>query len=236
MRVVVINGSPHGDTGNTALILNPFVEGLKVAGAEVKVFATKSMTVHPCQGEYACWMQTPGQCFQKDDVQALLAELLNSNVIVLATPLYVDGMTGPLKMVLDRMIPLGKPTIEMREDCCRHPGRIAAGDLKMVLVSNCGFWELSHFDSLVTHVKAIAKNLNATFAGALLRPHGPAFKAMLDKQVPVTDVLDAARDAGRQLVEAGAITPQTLGAISRPLLPRDMYVAIVNQHMAQYDH
>lgn len=233
MKVVAINGSPHGDQGNTALILGPFVEGMQAAGAQVKVFLTKTMTVHPCQGDYACWVRTPGQCFQQDDMQTLISELLDANIVVLATPLYVDGMSGPLKMVMDRMIPMGCPTIELREDCCRHPGRSTVKDLKMVLVSNCGFWEVEHFDALVTHIKAIAKNFNAAFAGALLRPHGPAFKAMLDRHVPVTDVLDAARDAGRQLIETGSIAAQTLSAVSRPLLPRDRYVAIVNERMAR---
>lgn len=233
MKVVAINGSPHGDKGNTALILNPFLEGMKAAGAEVKVFETKTMTVRPCQGEYGCWFRTPGRCFQEDDMQNLFPELLAANVLVLATPLYVDGMTGPLKIVVDRMIPLGEPKIEYRDDHCRHPGRSAIEDRKMVLLSNCGFWELDNFDAVVAHVKAIAKNLDAVFAGALLRPHGPAFKAMLDQGVPVSDVLDAARDAGRQLVENGSILPQTLDTVSRPLLPRDQYVAIANQHIAQ---
>lgn len=233
MKVVAINGSPHGDKGNTALILNPFLEGMKAAGAEMKVFETRAMTVRPCQGEYNCWFRTPGRCFQEDDMQTLLPELLVADVLVLATPLYVDGMTGPLKTVVDRMIPLGDPKIDYREDHCRHPGRGAGKNRKMTLVSNCGFWELDNFDALVSHIKAIAKNLDAAFAGALLRPHGPAFKAMLDQGVPVTDVLDAARDAGRQLIEAGSISPTTLGIVSRPLLPRDQYVAIANQHIAQ---
>ncbi len=93
-------------------------------------------------------------------------KVVAANVLVLATPLYVDGMTGPLKMVVDRMIPLGEPKIEYREDHCRHSGRGPLSDRKVVLVSNCGFWEMDSFNALVTHVKAIAKNLNAAFAGA----------------------------------------------------------------------
>jgi len=234
MKAIVINGSPHGDKGNTELILGPFLDGMRAAGAQVKVFQVKDMNVRPCLGEYSCWVRTPGRCMQDDDMQTLVPELLTADVLVLATPLYVDGMTGPLKMVVDRMIPLGKPTIELREDRCRHPGRGTITNRKMALVSNCGFWEIENFDSLVAHVKAIAKNLNATFAGALLRPHGPAFKAMLGQRAPVTDVLDAAKDAGRQLVETGSIAPETLSVVSRPLLPRDMYVAIANQHMAKH--
>jgi multimeric flavodoxin WrbA len=233
MKVVVINGSPLGEKGNTALILSPFIEGMKAAGAEVSVFLTGAMTVNPCRGEYNCWFRTPGRCFQEDDMQPLLAKLLDADVLVLGTPLYVDGMTGPLKMVVDRMIPLGDPKIEFREDHCRHPGRGAVKDRKMVLVSNCGFWELDNFDALVSHAQAIARNLNMAFAGALLRPHGPAFRAMLKLHAPVTDVTDAARDAGRQLVETGSIAPETQDTVSRPLLPRDQYVAIANQHMAE---
>ena len=232
MKVVVINGSPLGEKGNTALILGPFVEGMKTAGAEVSVFLTKAMTVKPCQGEYNCWFRTPGRCFQQDDMQTLLPRVLDANALVLATPLYVDGMAGPLKMVVDRMIPMADPMIELREDHCRHPGRSVVKDRKLVLVSNCGFWELDNFDALVSHVKAIARNMKAEFAGALLRPHGPAFKAMLDLHSPVTDVVDAARDAGQQLIEKGSIATETLNAISRPLLPRDRYVAIANQKMA----
>jgi len=41
MRVIAINSSPNMDKGNTALILNPFLEGLKDAGAEVELFYTK---------------------------------------------------------------------------------------------------------------------------------------------------------------------------------------------------
>ncbi|MGE5294063.1 MAG: flavodoxin family protein [Solirubrobacterales bacterium] len=233
MKVVVINGSPHGGKGNTSLILGPFLEGMKAAGAEVKVFETKGMNVKPCLGEYSCWFRTPGQCIQDDDMQTLLPELVTCNVLVLATPLYVDGMTGSLKTVVDRMIPSGEPQIVSREDHCRHPGRGSVKDRKMALVSNCGFWELDNFDALVAHIKAIAKNLDATFAGALLRPHGPAFKAMLDQHAPVTDVLDAARDAGRQLVETGSIAAGTLNAVSRPLLPREMYVTIANEQIAR---
>jgi multimeric flavodoxin WrbA len=233
MKVVAINGSPQGEKGNTALILGPFLEGMKAAGAEVRVFLTKAMRVHPCQGEYNCWFRTPGRCFQEDDMQTLLPAVGEANILVLATPLYVDGMTGPLKTVVDRLIPLGDPKIEMREDHCRHPGRSTAKGRKLVLISNCGFWELDNFDALVGHAKAIARNLDAAFAGALLRPHGPAFKAMLDRHLPVTDVLDAARDAGRQLAATGSISPDTLSIVSRPLLPRDQYVALANQHMAR---
>jgi hypothetical protein len=67
------------------------------------------------------------------------------------------------------------------------------------------------------------------FAGALLRPHGLALKVMMEMGMPVNDIFDAAKEAGRQLVKDGKMSPETLKSVSRELLPLQMYVGIVNQ-------
>ncbi len=230
MQVIAINASPNMDKGNTALLLAPFLEGMTEAGAEVELFYTKKLHINPCQGEFNCWLKTPGHCFQQDDMQMLLPKLAQADVRVLATPVYVDGITGPLKNLLDRIIPLAQPFFELRDGHCRHPGREGARVGQTVLVSNCGFWEIDNFDPLLVHIKAACKNLGSEFAGALLRPHGPALRAMLDMGLPVNDVLDAAKEAGRQLVQDGRISPETLKGVSRELLPLEMYLQIINQN------
>jgi multimeric flavodoxin WrbA len=230
MKVLAINGSPHGEKGNTALILTQFLDGMKQAGAEVELFYTRKLKINPCLGEYNCWYKTPGVCVQKDDMQELIPKLMEADVLVLATPLYVDGMTGPMKNLLDRAIPVGDPLIEMRDGHCRHIGRRIVKGGKLVLVSNCGFWELDNFDPLVVHMQAVGRNLGREFAGALLRPHGPALKAMMNQGMPVNDVLDAAKEAGRQLVEDGRMKPETLKIVSRELVSLQTYVNIANQH------
>jgi multimeric flavodoxin WrbA len=229
MKVVVINGSPKGDKGNTALILTPFIEGMKEAGAEVRIFYPAEMNIKPCQGEYNCWFKTPGKCFQDDDMQEFLPELMGTEILVLATPLYVDGMSGVLKNMLDRLIPFADPIIEFRDGHCRHPGRAKVKEGKLVLVSNCGFWEMDNFDALVEHIRAIGRNINMEFVGALLRPHGPALKGMMDQGMDMSDILEAAGDAGRQLVENGKISPDTLKTVGRDLLSKEQYVTIVNK-------
>ena len=230
MKVLAINGSPLGEKGNTDLILGPFLDGMKEAGAQIDLFYTKKLKVNPCLGEYNCWFKTPGVCSQKDDMQQIVPKLMEADVLVLATPLYVDGMSGPLKNLLDRAIPIGDPIIEMRDGHCRHRARKEIEDGKLVLVSNCGFWEMDNFDPLIVHIQAVSKNLGREFSGALLRPHGPALKAMMNQGMPVNDVPEAAEEAGRQLAEDGRMKPETLQIVSRELLPRQMYVNIANQY------
>ena len=105
--------------------------------------------------------------------------------------------------------------------------------MKIALVSNCGFWEIDNFHPLLKQFEMLCKVEGFHFAGALLRPHGPALAPMLQMGGPVGDVFEAAKEAGRQLVENGEIAQETLKVGSRELLPRDMYLQIANQQFQQ---
>jgi hypothetical protein len=45
----------------------------------------------------------------------------------------------------------------------------------------------------------------------------------------VDDVFQAAQEAGRQLIQDRKMSPETLGIVSRELLPLEMYVQAANQ-------
>lgn len=232
-KVLAINSSPMMDKGNTALILTPFLDGIKEAGAEVELFYTKKLEINPCQGEFNCWVKTSGECFQKDDMQMVLPKLREADIWVFATPVYVDGVTGPMKNLMDRVLPLLQPFFELRDGHCRHPLREGTKHGKVVLVSNCGFWEMDNFDPLLVHMKAMCRNAGREFGGALLRPHGPALRRMMEMGAPVSDVFEAAKESGRQLVRDGEMSIETLKIVSRELLPLDMYVQNANQRFQQ---
>jgi multimeric flavodoxin WrbA len=233
MRVLAINSSPKMAKGNTALILSPFLEGMQEAGAQVELVYTRKLEINPCRGELNCWRKTPGICFQDDDMGVLRPKFGEADIWVLATPLYVDGFSGPMKNLLDRLIPLVEPFFELRDGHCRHPWRGAHRPAKIVLVSNCGFWEMDNFDPILTHVKAICRNGGMEFAGALLRPHGEALRPMMEMSAPLDDIFEAAKEAGRQLVRDGKMSSETLDVVSRELLPLKTYVKLANEMFQQ---
>ncbi|MFI5111221.1 MAG: flavodoxin family protein [Terriglobales bacterium] len=233
MKVLAFNGSPKMDKGNTALILAPFLDGLREAGADVDLLYTSKLNIHPCLGDFNCWLKTPGKCHQQDDMQLVHPKLREADVWVFASPVYVWGITGPLKNLIDRIIPLVEPFIYLNQGHCSHPPRPDTKRSKIVLVSNCGFWEMDNFDPLLAQMQTWCRIIGLEFAGALLRPAGPLLAAMLEMGAPVQDVLDAARDAGRQLVRDGAISQQALQVVSRDLMPRDSYIQLINQNFQQ---
>jgi multimeric flavodoxin WrbA len=233
MKVLALNASPLMERGNTALLLGPFLDGMRGEGCEVDLVYTCKLRVKPCLGDRACWTKTPGKCVQNDDVKALLPKFQEADVIVLAAPVYVDGMPGNLKNLIDRLIPLIEPYFVLRDEHCRHPPREPHKHSKVVLISNCGFWEMDNFDPLVSHVQAICKNACWEFAGALLRPHGEALGYMTKRGLPVQDVLTAAKNAGRELARTGKISQENLKTVSRELVPFETYVDVTNRGFKQ---
>jgi multimeric flavodoxin WrbA len=157
-------------------------------------------------------------------MKTLLPKMADAEIWVFAAPLYVDGMPGPMKNLLDRLMPLLEPDIVLCDDHCRHPLRKGTKPGKIALISSCGFWEMDNFDSLVVHMELFGKNFRRELAGTLLRPHAGVLKPMTDAGVPIQDILDAAGEAGRQLVQDGEISRETQDAVSRPLLPCEVYL------------
>lgn len=229
MKAIAINASQMMDKGNTAAILIPFLDGMREAGAEVEIYYTKQLNIKPCQGEFNCQIKTPGKCFQKDDMEMLLPKLVEADIQVFATPVYVDGIAGSLKCLWERTVPLANPLFELRNGHCYKRRRKDSDTGKVVLVSSCGYWEMDNFDPMLAHVKARCRNINREFAGALLRPHSSALKIMTSRGIPINDIFEAAREAGHQLVREGKMSSQIMAAISRPLMPLEEYVQNMNQ-------
>jgi multimeric flavodoxin WrbA len=224
MKVLAINGSPHMEEGNTAMILHPFLDGMLEAGSDVEVFYTRKLKIGACNGDMSCWFVNPGTCGQKDDMQMLLPKLKEADVIVWASPVYYAGVTGPLKNLMDRQLPLYLQGGQAKPQ-------------KAVLISSCGAWELSMFDPLLLQMKAIYNrpDESSDFAGALLRPMADGMKEMVKAGETglVEGVFRAAREAGRQLAREGMISEELKKQVSRELMPRDAYYKAAEMMMEQ---
>ena len=229
MKVLVLNGSPRGTRGTTWWVLERCIQGMEKAGGEVETIHLADKKIAHCTGELACWFKTPGQCLHHDDMDGILAAFHDKDLVVVGTPVYVDGMTGLLKNCIDRLVPLVDPHIEVRDGHLRHP---AAGPIpkRVALVATCGFAELDNFDPLVAHVKAICRNMNANFAGALLRPHAPIVPHMgILHPFKTHAVTKAIKQAGEEFVRDGFISEETAAEAATEIVSPEAYQTLANQ-------
>lgn len=218
MKIFAINGSPRMEKGDTALILTSFIHGMTDAGAKVKLFYTRRLKVNPCTcGQMYCWYTKAGECCIKDDMQVLYPQLMEADILVLATPVYIP-LPGEMQNFINRLCPLIIPMLETREERTRARFHDQVNIRKIVLVSTGGWWEKANFETVIQITEEFAKNASVEFAGAVLRPHSFLMK---DKDRLTKDgeaVLNAVKKAGYELIKEGIMNKETLDTISRPLI------------------
>ncbi len=151
MKIVVLMGSPNKN-GSTATLADSFARGAVDAGHSVKVIDVCRADVHPCIGCVKCGYEGP--CVQKDDAELIRKELLGSDMVVFATPLYYYGMTAQLKTVVDRF--------------CAYNSSLNSRHLKSALLTaawNADDWT---FDALEAHYKTLVRYIGFEDCGMVL--------------------------------------------------------------------
>jgi len=102
MKVIAISGSPR-ISGNSDVLCDEFLKGAKEAGCEVEKVSLAKIKLSPCIACYACGKTS--KCIQKDGMEEVLEKLIQSDVILLATPVYFYSMDAQMKMFIDRSLP-----------------------------------------------------------------------------------------------------------------------------------
>ncbi len=227
---LVLNASPRGRQSNSQVLAEAFCQGMIAAGVTAKTLFLTEYNVEPCRGCFSCWGPTPKQCVIHDDMVYLRREVAQVDYLVLAFPLYVDSMPGPLKTFFDRSIADGEPWFEQDPHGeTRHVEALKAP--KLVVLSNCGFPEQSHFEALRFLFRRIARNFHTEVVaevyksqGGILRSSHPELESVKKKY------LAAVVAAGQALVTNGAVPEELQRTLEEPFLPKDDYIAAVTRN------
>jgi len=103
MKVTILQGSPRRE-GNTAFLTRAFQEECVRLGVETDYFHLYDLDVNPCLGCMACQDVLDGLgCVQHDAFARVFTAMADSDVILLATPIYAWYCTTPMKALVDRM-------------------------------------------------------------------------------------------------------------------------------------
>ena len=209
--VLAINGSPRAENGFTDIVVRRFLAGAESAGAGTEVLYPAKMKIAPCVGCLRCWFKTPGMCRHKDDMPRIIGRMAASDLIVFASPVYVDNMTGQMKTMFDRLVAYSQPFFEFEGKRSFHP-RVSSRNPKVVAISVCGFPEREHFEAISITFKRICQNMRADLLGEL---YFPASSLMASNPELVTDQLAAVERAGLEAATKGSIAPETVEAANR---------------------
>ena len=210
-KVLAINGSPRADQGATDIVVRRFLSGAESAGASVEVLYPAKMKIAHCVGCLNCWFKTPGVCRHKDDMPSLIGRIGIADLVVFASPVYVDGMTGQMKKMFDRFVSYAEPYFVFEGKRTYHNGRVSR-HISAVVISVCGFPEREHFQAISLHFKRIFQNMRAELLGEFYFPGSSMFVSNPDAVAPQFKALEK---AGREAVTNGRISPEIIEAANR---------------------
>jgi multimeric flavodoxin WrbA len=143
MNIVCLLGSPR-EKGNSATIANRFCSTAEGLGAEVKTFTLNNLEYRGCQGCMACKTKLD-RCALNDDLTEVLDAVRETDVLVLASPVYFWDISSQLKTFIDRTFSYLVP------DFITNPrkSRLAPGK-KLVFILSQNNPDRSSFSDIVT--------------------------------------------------------------------------------------
>lgn len=224
MNILVMNGSPKGENGDTFKMTKAFLDGIKESFSKeeelsIEVVNTLKQAIKPCLGCYGCWFKTPGKCVQNDGMAEILAKIAKADLIIWSTPIYCYSFPANLKSVIDRMLPFSSPTqYTDSEGRTHHPGREKPRAAHM-LITGSGFPDIKgNFDGLIFQFQ----RMFSTNAQMLICSESPLFS--IKEAAPLTEPrLELFKQAGVQFVKNGRIGDEVIEAIKVPMLDPDEY-------------
>lgn len=225
MNVLLINGSPKGRRSNTYRLSAAFLEGLgRSAEVTVKEICAAKLDIKPCLGCFACWNKTPGKCCIRDDMAAVLEDMLWADVVLWSFPLYYFSVPGPLKNLIDRQLPMNLPFMAKDSASGGHPSRYDMTGKRHVVISTCGFYtaqgNYDGVDALFTHMCGKG-NYTAIYCG-----QGELFRVKELSQ-RTEEYLSWVADAGAEFAQGG-ISAATRQKLSSLLYPREVFEAMAD--------
>jgi multimeric flavodoxin WrbA len=108
MKVLGICGSPR--KGNTEQMLQWVLDSCTSGGARTELILLRDMAIQHCTGCDVCF-GTGRPCTIHDDMEGLIAKMLESDAIIIATPNYFTNVSGLMKDFIDRNNPLCDPPL-----------------------------------------------------------------------------------------------------------------------------
>ena len=101
MKILAINGSPRTIRSTTRRLAQFVLEGAETAGAETEMIDLCDLRVTPCTACEGCSFN--GICVFEDDVPLIVERMKEADGIVFASPVYIDNVSGQMKVFFDRL-------------------------------------------------------------------------------------------------------------------------------------
>jgi multimeric flavodoxin WrbA len=232
MKITIFNGSPWGERGHTHIMAEEFEKGAVQAGAKCQNILLVKRKIQPCTECGTCFFKTPGKCILKDDMSEMISRFLDSDIVVFATPVFIDNVTTLMKTFIDRLMPVLEPHYEKDSNGEYRRRKRYKKYPKFVVISSCAMPEQSNFQVLRLYFRRMARTMHTEVVGEIYLS-AAGLLLLSEKELRFKPMVNSYREllhaAGKELVETGKIGPDMTSRLEQPLIDSDEYVVYANR-------
>jgi multimeric flavodoxin WrbA len=219
MQLLILQGSSRRSKGITEMVVDRFIKGMEKADPSIEIYKEylADRNIENCKGCFNCWIKTPGSCCIKDDMEGILKKYISSDIIIAATPIYVDSMSSHIKKVWERLLPVMEPYFECDGSGVKHKIR-SRKSKSLFLISTCAMPETKHFDALIQTFRQVSRNFGLEYLGQLLRPESHSLTYIKKYADKIDDVLNGIEKCGEELIQNFSISEETLSEAQQNIM------------------
>lgn len=188
-KIICIFGSPRLN-GNSDILLNAAIRGAETNGIEVEKIIIRDLQIAPCNSCSGC--HEKGVCVIGDDMQKIYPKLVDTDGIIVASPIYFMGVSAQLKAFIDRCQAFWARKYILKLPI-REGGRIVKGFFIATAARDTGE---GLFTGAVKTIKSFFHVLDTQYTGDILCS-GLEEKGAINKR---QELLQKAFDVGKQLL------------------------------------
>ncbi len=103
MKTLILDGS-HLNDDTSRRVLTSLQANLEIPGWETQSVTLRDKKIGVCAGDFYCWMRSPGLCNTDDDNRIIAEQVIQSDLVILLTPVTFGGFSSQLKRIMDHLI------------------------------------------------------------------------------------------------------------------------------------
>jgi multimeric flavodoxin WrbA len=235
MKILALNGSLRGERGATFKLLDRIGSGVKQEGGIWHVENLPALNIKSCLACNHCQITKTYQCVldTKDDVKDVFGRMMDADLIIYASPVYMFGISNLLKRLLERIhacAPVQEILLTKSGLFFHATNRLLCGKPFMSLIV-CDNVENLTVENTKEYFRIFGRFMDAPHVAHLERRSAAAWMAALEgtgKQAKenAESVLAAYVRAGEELALKGCISERTKKIAQRPFIKIPLPVRI----------
>ena len=193
IKVLGVNGSPRS-YGASARLLAVALKGAEIEGAKTESIELYEYNLRPCVG---CFSDSPDECREpcpvNDDWDTIYSRVVDSDALIVATPVYWYAPSAPVKIFVDRMTVLeNKSVLGLKNPL---EGKVA-GVLAVGLeegAAQAGYYLVQAFNAM----------------GFIVPPYGVVHYSGIEDPIRIPSIVKDAINLGRSVAKLASIVKNT---------------------------